>query len=248
MLNTQLDRLLPNQAEIMLRFNRSPTNLCLLAEEGNEYKIRILDAKLHVNRVKLFDGAQRELEKQLNSTGFLYPATNPVVRTKTVSKGDQNVDWTPFTGKLPQRVYVFMIKQDAYNGKLNKNPYNFQSFGLSKLQVFNNGRCLPYSQGLTRLSDNKDYLKFFNTTLQAINSPESFGIKYDQYEWGYFIVAIDVSADFSSGCDYNKIDEFGSLRLAIDFNAPLKEPITLFCIGEVQETLKIDGDRNPSFL
>ena len=62
LLNTQLDRLLPNQAEIMLRFNRSPTNLCLLAEEGNEYKIRILDAKLHVNRVKLFDGAQRELE------------------------------------------------------------------------------------------------------------------------------------------------------------------------------------------
>ncbi len=248
LLNTQLSRLIPSQTEVSIKFNRSPTSFCLLAPKGNDYQIKILDAKLHVNRVKLFDSAHREFEKVLSTSGFLYPATNPVVRTKTISKGDQNLDWTPFTGKLPQRLYFWMISQEAYNGQLNKNPYNFQQFGLTKLQIFHNGRSLPYSQGLTRLSGSAEYLKFYMTTLTAINSPETFKISYNDYNFGYFVVAVDVSSDFSAGCDYDNIDEFGSLRVTADFKTPLLNTVTFFCLGETQETLKIDKDRNPTFL
>jgi len=245
--NTQLNRLLPNQTDISVTFNRSPTSLCLLAPNGN-YKIKILDAKLHVNRVKMFESALQGLENILQDTGFLYPGTNPIVRTKTISQGDQNVDWSPITGKLPQRIYLFMVRQGAYNGKISKNPYNFSAFGISRLQVFNNGKCLPYSQGLTRLSGSSPYLKYYMTTLQAINNPDAFQVELYEYSLGYFVIAIDISSDFSAGSEYNNIDEFGSLRISLDFVAPLFEAITLFCVGEVQEVLKIDGDRNPTFL
>ena len=140
-----------------------------------------------------------------------------------------------------------MILQEAYNGQQNKNPFNFQPFDLTKLQVFHNGRSLPYSQGLTKL-DGKDYLKFYMSTLMSINSPETFKIGYNEYQSGYFIVAVDVSSDFSAGCDYNNIDEFGSLRITADFKEPLANAITFFCLGETQETLRIDRDRNPTFL
>ena len=199
-----------------------------------------------MNRVKLFESAHREFEIFLNSRGFLYTGTNPIVRTKTISKGDQNLDWTPFTGKLPQRIYMWMISQEAYNGHQDKNPYNFKPFGITKLQVFHNGRSLPYSQGLTKLDDT--YLKYYMTTLTSINSPETFKIGYEDYEFGYFIVAVDVSSDFSACCDYDNIDEFGSLRITADFKDPLTNAITFFCLGETQETLKLDAHRNPSFL
>ena len=221
LLNTQLEKLIPSQTEIGLKFNRAPTSFCLLADKTKEYQIKILDAKLHVNRVKLFESAHRDFEKILNTQGFFYPGTNPVVRSKTISKGDQNLDWTPFTGKLPQRIYMWMILQEAYNGQQNKNPFNFQPFSLTKLQVFHNGRSLPYSQGLTKL-DGKDYLKFYMSTLMSINSPETFKITYTDYQSGYFIVAVDVSSDFSAGCDYNNIDEFGSLRITADLKNHLK--------------------------
>ena len=247
LLNTQLSRLIPSQTEVGFKFHRSPTSFCLLANKGMEYQIKILDAKLHVNRVKLFESAHRDFEKMLNGSGFFYPGTNPVVRTKTISKGDQNLDWTPFTGKLPQRVYIWMISQEAYNGHQNKNPYNFGTFGLTKLQVFNNGQSLPYSQGLTKL-DSGSYLKFYMTTLASINSPETFCLSQFDYASGYFIVAVDISSDFSAGCDYDNIDEFGSLRITADFEKALDNPITIFCLGEVQETLKLDKDRNPTFI
>ena len=247
LLNTQLGKLIPSQTEIGLKFNRAPTSFCLLAAKGKEYQIKIVDAKLHVNRVKLFESAHRDFEKMLNTHGFFYPGTNPVVRTKTISKGDQNLDWTPFTGKSPQRIYMWMILQEAYNGQQNKNPFNFQTFDLTKLQVFHNGRSLPYSQGLTIL-DGRDYFKFYMSTLMSINSPETFKIDYVDYQSGYFIVAVDVSSDFSAGCDYDNIDEFGSLRITADFKEPLKSAITFFCLGETQETLRIDRDRNPTFI
>jgi hypothetical protein len=246
LLNTQLTRLIPSHTEIVLKFNRAPTGLCLLASKDKSYQIRIVDAKLHVNRVKLYESAHRDFEKILSSKGFFYPGTNPVVRTKTISKGDQNMDWTPFTGKLPQRIYMWMIAQEAYNGQQDKNPFNFQQFGITKLQVFLNGRSLPYSQGLTLL-DGGDYTKFYLTTLTSINSPETFKISYSDFGLGYFIVAVDVSSDFSAGCDYDNIDEIGSLRITADFKDALANPITFFCLGEVQETLKLDGNRNPTF-
>ena len=82
----------------------------------------------------------------------------------------------------------------------------------------------------------------------SINSPETFKIDYVDYQSGYFIVAVDVSSDFSAGCDYDNIDEFGSLRITADFKEPLKSAITFFCLGETQETLRIDRDRNPTFI
>ena len=247
MLNTRLSRLIPCQTEICLKFNRAPTSFCVLAKKDGSYKIRILDAKLQVNRVKLFENAHKSFEKSLSSKGFFYPGTNPVVRTKTISKGDQNIDWTPFTGKLPQRIYICMTKQEAYNSQQDKNPYNFETFGLSKLQVFVNGRSVPHSQGITTLSD-FNYLKFYMMTLNSINSPETFNISYLDYTRGYFIIAIDVSSDFSAGCDYDNLDESGSLRIVADFKTPLKQTITIYSLGEIQETLRIDSDRKPSFV
>ena len=248
MLNTRLARLIPCQTEICFKFNRAPTSFCLLAEKGKEYKIRILDAKLQVNRVRLFENAHKSFERTLSSKGFFYPGTNPVLRTKTVSKGDQNIDWTPFTGKLPQRIYIFMTTQEAYNSQQDKNPFNFGTFGLNKLQVFLNGRSVPHSQGISTLSSGSEYLKFYMMTLNSINSPETFNISFLDYVQGFFIVAIDVSSDFSAGCDYDNIDESGALRIVADFKTPLTQTITIFCLGEVQETLKLDGDRKPSFV
>jgi len=200
-----------------------------------------------VNRVKLFERVRKSFEKTLSSKGFFHPGTNPVIRTKTISRGDQNVDWTPFTGTLPQRIYIFMTKQAAYNSQQNKNPFNFETFGLSKLQVLVNGRSVPHSQGMTTLSE-YNYLKFYMTTLNSINSPETFNVSFNDYTRGFFVIAIDVSSDFSAGCDYDNIDENGSLRIVADFKTPLKETITIFCLGEVQETLKIDSERKPSFV
>lgn len=248
LLNTTVSRLIPAQTEITLKFNRAPTNLVLLASNELEYKIRITDAKVQVPRINMFDHIHKNYEKILNSKGFLYPGLNPIVRTKTISSGDQNIDWTPFTGKLPQRIYIFQIAQSAYNGQLDRNPYNFQNFMMNKIQVFKNGRSLPMGQGLKNLPGDLKQLRMFQSTASAINSPDTFKIRYYEYVFGYFVIAVDISSDLSTDCDYDNPERYGSLRLVIDYAKALDEATTIFCVGEIQEILKIDSNRNPTFV
>lgn len=82
MLNTPIDRLIPPQTEITLRYNRSATNSCLMAKNEKEYKIRIHEAKFQTTRLKLFPEANKAYEQKLVRSGFLYPMVSPVVRTK----------------------------------------------------------------------------------------------------------------------------------------------------------------------
>ena len=60
--------------------------------------------------------------------GVKYPGVKYTTRTLSMMKGSQNLDWIPFTGAMPQKIFITQILQDAYNGKIDKNPFNFQDF------------------------------------------------------------------------------------------------------------------------
>lgn len=244
-LTTKFDRLIPNQTEIAIKMKPAPNSLSLIASK-NEYKIRVLDAKLYVTRLKIIPRHLDMYEHLLNSRKFIYPTLAIQTRCKTVNEGIQNFEWMPFSGQLPQRIYIWQIRQSAYNGQIEQNPYNFVAFGINSLAVFGNGYCLPFSNGMNNMvSDN--FLRTYLTSLASINSPETVSIKLDEYTFGYMIIVVDTSADGTSGCSYDNKTENGSLRIAIDYKNPLVEPITVFCMGEMNSEFTIDSNRNVSW-
>lgn len=88
--NKQVDSLLPPQTEVSMKFNRLPTNLCLLGDNKTEYKIKIWTAKLVVERVKMIYSAFNHLYRiyscEVSRILFI------VFENLSVSKGNQNVD------------------------------------------------------------------------------------------------------------------------------------------------------------
>lgn len=247
-LNKRFDKLLPPQLEVSLRFHRAPVNLSLMGDPKNQYKIKVWDARLYVGRVKLYDSSLRNYERLLSSKGFEYHLQTNQTRVKTVSKGDQNVEWLPFTGVLPKRIYFWQISHEAYNAQIDKNLYNFQSFMLNRFQVFKNGLSLPLSVGFANVQAD-DYLRLYYNTIKAINSPTTFDIKKSDYNYGYLIVCVDLTNDGNaSSLEYDNPKETGSLRIAIDYKNTLPGSVTLFCLGEFDETLKIDGNRQITWI
>lgn len=242
-LNKRFDKLLPPQLEVGLRFQRTPVNLALMGDPKTQYKIKIWDAKLYVGRVKLYDSSLRNYERLLGSKGFEYNLNSNHTRIKTVSKGDQNVEWLPFSGVLPKRIYFWQISHESYNAQIDKNLYNFQSFQLNRFQVFKNGLSLPLSVGFNNVQAD-DYLKLYYNTIKAINSPTTFDIGKTDFVFGYLIICVDLTNDGNASAqDYSNPAETGSLRIAIDYKNPLPGSVSLFCMGEFDEQLKIDGKR-----
>jgi hypothetical protein len=244
MLDTQFPaRVLPVQTEFTLRFNRSDPNLCLMAKSGT-YRIKINMAKIYVLKMRLTDQALQHHHNLLSSDGVNFPMVQYDTRTVTMMAGAQNLDWVPISGVMPQKVYVWQTSQKAFNGAIDKNPFNFDTFNVSKVQVLVNERSMITSQPTGFNVSEDRYPLYMNTVLSTTEAP------FTPFEFtaGYFIFAVDLTRDHSAGCNYVSDPVSGNLRIMMDYKEPLKESVVVFCMSEFYNTLHLDTNRNPTWI
>ena len=72
-----------------------------------------------------------------------------------------------FPAKLPKRIFLGLVSNAATTGTRNKNPFNFQNFGLQDLTLTVNGVQVPMN-GLQMDYAKKDYMRAYLNTLQAL--------------------------------------------------------------------------------
>ena len=66
------------------------------------------------------------------------------------SKGTNTADLSNFNlligegNLLPRRIFVMMLREDAMHGCMNRDPFNYQSFGLSTVCLRVGGKEQPY--------------------------------------------------------------------------------------------------------
>lgn len=241
-----LTQLIPEQTEVFIRLHRAKPSSCLLAKDG-EYKIKIADSCLYVPRYRLSKSGETIITSRL-ARGLDFISRRYNVYTKMVGKGDQNTDWNVLSGTLPQRMFFFQILNSAYNGNIDKNIYNFQTFGMKKLNVSKNGQTVPISHGID-VPDSKEPQVLYAMTLMALNRPECVSFTTFDFANGYMVACFDLSKGNCTGTTaYRSLPESGNLRIQVDYSKPLDEAITLFCITEDFATLRLDKQKNPDWI
>ena len=231
----QLPRLLPSQTELLLRFTPAQPSNYLMAAKGT-FKLQISDARLYVRKVYLAEPLPKILS---------YPVSRYQVRAKTVNAGEQNVNWVPFSGCRPRRLFFVQISQKAYNGDITRNPFNLQTFDLKKIQAYFNELSLPLNTA-TDYAENNAARCYFNT-IKAIDNSLAWNVTINEYKYGYFIYAVDLTNDQNANAEYMNATKTGSVRLSVDYRIPLKEAITMICFAEFDDTLIIDEFGNPKW-
>jgi hypothetical protein len=237
-------RVLPVQTEVRLNFNRSDPSFFLMCKEGS-FRLEIVDAKLYALKMKLTEQALLRHNAILSGGGVSYPATRYDIRTLSTMKGAQNVDWAPFSGLMPQKIYVWQITQKGYNGNISVNPFKYTDFGLNKVQILMNERSMLTSQPI-KCDHNRSLsmLMYMNTVLNTGAAPFSPMM----FEMGFTIIVTDLTRDHSAGCNYVGEPENGNLRILLDYKEPLKESIVVFYMAEFNSTLHLDEHRNPRWI
>lgn len=237
-----INRLIPEQTEISLRFHRAPPSLCLLCKSG-EYKIELQSAELLVPRCSLTSKGLASVHQLMKTKGLMYPSTRATIRTKVVSKNDQNCEWVPFSGNLPKRLYMFQISQAAFNGKIDKNIFNFQHFNLSQVCVMRNDESVPFAVAIP--VDVSEANLLYMTSVMALDDPTKIHYNAWEFTHGYMLMCFDLTSDVSASSEeYLNMKHSGTLRVKLDYAKPLDQPITVFCIGEFDDVLVMDSNRN----
>ena len=84
-------------------------------------------------------------ERQMLKKIVLYPVVPSEIRTfsfdgRTTQWKQDNV----FVDRFPDRVMVGLLHSDAINGDMGRNPYAFQTFGVTQIRQSLNGEECPY--------------------------------------------------------------------------------------------------------
>ena len=151
-------------------------------------KIKIDTAILRVRNVQLLPAISNELNQTIAHHNAKLPIGRVEVKTFTISSGTRSkIEDHLLTGQLPKRVFIGLVTNEAFNGTLGTNPFFFQHFNLSKMDVTCDGHSV-YGKPFEPRFGNDQYLRSFLSVYQALasqNQVQNCNIDYEDYKEGY---------------------------------------------------------------
>ena len=145
-----IDKLLLDGLEIKIKIDLNSNEFVLMGgENANDCKLQIVSSTLHVRTVHVADStklAHVNIMTGQKALPTIYTLTRTPTHARIIPRGVLNHTETDrFNGLIPQCIIFGMVRNDAYNGNLSRNPFNFQLFDLNAVRLTVNGEELPYS-------------------------------------------------------------------------------------------------------
>ena len=257
------DRLLLNMMDLKVVLNRSSDAFSLL-EIGNnpaiEPKVQLTDVVLKVRKVKVDQSVSDGVERMLKQTPALYPIRRVECKILTIPANQPNTRQDNiFSGIIPNSFVVGLVHVDASTGEYDKNPYNFQHFGVTSVSLTANGQEIPFKLLTLKYpkdADGKidpandtelDFDEAYNTLFSGtgkIYSNAGLDITREDYPGGYALYAFDLTPDMCKSADYFNTVQRGSLTLALTFGESKDHAIGMVCYGDFENIIRIDSERN----
>ena len=135
------ERYILNEVNTRIKLTRSKDAFCLMATGNQPFKLQITAAALLIRKVKISPSVYLAHAKTLETGMAKYPIRRVICKTFTIPSGYLDVSHEKlFTGQLPSRLIVGCVDNQAFNGDLSKNPFNFKHFSLNEVMVYLDGQ------------------------------------------------------------------------------------------------------------
>ena len=242
------NKLLLDNVEIKIKIDLNSDEFVLMSgEEANDCKISIMSGTLRVRTVRVANSTKLEHVSimQGRSGQKALPAIYTLTRTPThariILRGVLNHTETDlFNGLIPQCIIFGMVRNDAYNGSLARNPFNFQLFDVNAVRLTVNGEEIRYS--VIDLTGGKR-IDGYNTLFSGsgdMNCGHGIDIDREDWEGGYGLFHLDTTPAGSGHPDHLIPHRSGNVNLYLKFGTPTPAVLNLIVNAEFQNHLEID--------
>ena len=244
----QQDRYLINNVDVKIRMTRNNDGFCLMGDGAN-YKIKINDVKLMVRKVRLSPEVRMAHTKALQTSPVKYPINRVEMKTFVVPRGTMtSTKENLFLGQLPKRIIVGCVDNDAFNGSVGTNPFNFKHNKINFLVMYLDGKQIPsdpLKPDFTRMSYVRSFLQLFSATGKMYQD-EGNDITFQDYAKGHTLFAFDLTADLCELGTFHLIKS-GNLKLEMHFAEALAKTINVVVYAEFDNVIEIDRHRQILF-
>ena len=240
------DRYLLNNIEMKVKFTQVNKQFCLNGN-NDSFTFVINKALLNIRKIRINPDIILAHSLALEKTTAKYPIKRVIVKPFTITEGLISTTLIGVSDTiLPTRVLIGMIDNDAFTGKVSKNPFDFKHYNLKKISPMINGQNAIYYKPLEPNFTNKDYIKSYYTLFEGIDKPifaSGNDINRDDYSQGNTLFAFDLTPDLCSGNQFNLIKS-GNLSFGLEFENRLPNAITVLIYMEFDNMIEISKSRN----
>lgn len=242
------DRYMLNEVNVKIKLARSKDAFCVMSDA--DCRVKIMNAIMLVRKVKLSPSVFLAHAKAVENGTAKYPIRRVVCKTFTVPNGFLDVSHEKlFSGQLPTRMVIGLVRNDAFNGNRERNPFNFRHFDVTEISLYLDGQHQSGIKPMELNYGDRQYIRAYNTLFSGtgkISKDEGNAIDRDDFANGYALYAFDLSADLGDEDSFNLMRQ-GSVRLVLKFATALTQTISVVAYAEFENVIEIDRNRNVIF-
>ena len=235
--------------KVRMKLHRSRNHFSLMSAELNPvYKVKINETTLKVRKVEISSPTYLGILGALKTSTAKYPIKRSMIKIHTISAGtmSKNLD-NVFRGRIPERIVVGIVDNDAFNGAYKKNPFNFQNYKLTSCGLIKNNEPLPGRPYQTNFPDDGpgEFITAFQSLLTDIGGgcyDHGNTISRDEYASGYTLISFDTSPDLCQKTYLDPVTE-GDIRLELQFGEALAQTVNVIIYAEFDQLIEINENR-----
>ena len=244
-----IEKYLPPNTKLSFTMRRSSDDFLIWKDstDTNEYKIELDDLHLKVKLLEVFPDVLKNHQKLHKENGMVrIKYTQNVLKTFAVPTGSVELKQHNlfFGNRLPNRLYLAFVEQDAYNGDAQKNPFNFETALMHEAALIVNGVPEPsppytFEEGVNE----KDlYFSFLENTGTSAFEMDSVNVTFDEFKKGYFILPFDRSPTKDNGL-YTHKSEGGSITVKVKCKKALEKNFMVLVFASYDSALVFVEDK-----
>ena len=228
-----------------IKLIKNDDNVCLMSAAANAgaYKLKISKLCISTRKLTIHDEIVERHSQMLLKQPAIYPIAQSKIRTYTINEGlSATTIANVFNGKLPRMAIIGMVRSDAFNGTIERNPYMFQPFNINYFALVVNGSPMPatvFQPNFAAGEIAREYAHFLDN-LGVANSNEHNDVDIYNFVSGSCFFPFDFTPDYCNNY-HSHLSQSGTANLELRFSAALAQNVTLVVYATYNETLTIDG-------
>ena len=241
-----IDQYLQPGVQLRFEIERNSDAFALLSDVGNDdtFEFEIKDSSLEFDKMIPSPEYLQHYEDTILAEPLVYSYDKCQIHTHNYPQGinDLSIYSMFHTDKLPSYLVFGMVENDAFDGSLTKNPFNFQPFDLKEFYLLVNGTSYP-TQPVKLDKDSMDYhhvyVNEFLDKLKLKNSNDDIGISSEDWIDGNFFWIVDLNVD--KCCNYHDHkSQPGTINLKMQTKTNLSKTARLIVYSSSRQSMTID--------
>ena len=246
-----VEKYLPPNTKLTFTLRKSTDDFILWSKNAtggsNEYRVVLKDIHLKLKMMEVYDDVLKNHQKLWKESSQLrIKYTQNILKTFAVPKGNVELSHHNlfFGNRLPNRIYLAFVEQDAYNGDFRENPFNFEQADIREAYLSINGISQPSPPYIFEKGVNeKDmYFNFLENTGTSSFEMESVNVTFEEFKNGYFIIPFDRSPTKDNGL-YTHKGEGGNITVKVKCKKALEKNYMVLVFASYDSALLFIEDK-----